>query len=179
MGMPDFSVYFITKYFATLSFHFFLLQKLRNRICVGQCISYVVPKEVPSDERKTLDHCEDCRAINSSWATVTLKCRNSTSITKAVEIVRTCVCRLCGPALGLLHKGKSVNNQKFINIKNRRTGVVTTPTPQQQQRTDGHAAEEYDDEEEDIDAAAESSYKDWFAEMSRRFFYQLTGQKVR
>ena len=50
------------------------------------------PARSPAD---ALDHCEDCRARNTSWTTVRLRCVNGSTVLKAVEVVAACACALC------------------------------------------------------------------------------------
>ncbi|XP_077998877.1 neuroblastoma suppressor of tumorigenicity 1-like [Glandiceps talaboti] len=69
-----------------------------NKVCMGQCISYRIPRTVPPTPNKDdLHYCDCCRPSVVTWQKLTLDCdlEDMYEVDKMVEMVQECACKSC------------------------------------------------------------------------------------
>ncbi|CAH1240001.1 neuroblastoma suppressor of tumorigenicity 1-like isoform X2 [Branchiostoma lanceolatum] len=73
--------------------------EVNNNVCLGQCISYRVPKTYPAEpSTDELKYCDVCKPSNSTWQKITLDCPehpDTPQVSKLVELIEHCRCQAC------------------------------------------------------------------------------------
>ncbi|NP_001158417.1 neuroblastoma, suppression of tumorigenicity 1 precursor [Saccoglossus kowalevskii] len=71
---------------------------ISNRVCVGQCFSYRIPRTVPpTPNKEDLHYCDCCRPSVVTWEKITLDCNSDEmpQVDKMVEMIQECTCKAC------------------------------------------------------------------------------------
>ncbi|XP_070561384.1 neuroblastoma suppressor of tumorigenicity 1-like [Ptychodera flava] len=69
-----------------------------NKVCVGQCFSYRIPRTVPpTPNKEDLHYCDCCKPSVVTWQKITLDCylEDMEMVDKMVEMVQECGCKNC------------------------------------------------------------------------------------
>ncbi|CAK9295094.1 unnamed protein product [Gordionus sp. m RMFG-2023] len=75
---------------------------ITNKVCVGQCFSYSIPRtipEIPGD--RMLHYCDSCRPVNFTWEKISLEINEpdlnteEKSMDILVELIHDCSCQSC------------------------------------------------------------------------------------
>ncbi|XP_022090104.1 neuroblastoma suppressor of tumorigenicity 1-like [Acanthaster planci] len=73
-------------------------KKIANKVCLGQCYSYSVPRTMPTETNSQLQYCSCCKPSRATWQKIPLDCVMdgiSQKVDKLVELVQECECQSC------------------------------------------------------------------------------------
>ncbi|XP_071805495.1 neuroblastoma suppressor of tumorigenicity 1-like [Asterias amurensis] len=73
-------------------------KKISNKVCLGQCYSYSVPRTMPVEPNSQLHYCSCCKPSRATWQKMPLDCVIDTvsqKVDKLVELVQECECQSC------------------------------------------------------------------------------------
>lgn len=70
--------------------------EINNRVCLGACFSYSIPRTLTSNNADEINsYCDSCQPIKTLWTPVTLTCSNGLNHTKHVQLIKDCRCSSC------------------------------------------------------------------------------------
>ncbi|XP_025404930.1 neuroblastoma suppressor of tumorigenicity 1-like [Sipha flava] len=70
--------------------------EIDNRVCLGACFSYSIPRTLPADNSDEVNsYCDSCQPIKTLWIPIQLSCNGGTNHTKHVQLIKECRCSSC------------------------------------------------------------------------------------
>ncbi|VVC27065.1 Hypothetical protein CINCED_3A014381 [Cinara cedri] len=70
--------------------------EIDNRVCLGACFSYSIPRTLPVNNVDEVNsYCDSCQPIKTLWIPVQLTCTDGSNRTKHVQLINECRCSSC------------------------------------------------------------------------------------
>ncbi|XP_050437487.1 uncharacterized protein LOC126843776 [Adelges cooleyi] len=70
--------------------------QVENRVCLGTCFSYSIPRTYPAGGGDEVSpYCDSCQPSNTSWVPIELVCNDGKNATKYVQKIDDCKCASC------------------------------------------------------------------------------------